>query len=350
MGRRSEHVYGPYKHGERWRLVLATGDGGRSVESFASEGECVEAIAAYRARIAGLQVSEAIVEFLDATRARGLAEGSVVTTGYRLRAVLQVDTRKGTTGGLVADLTPVRARRLLAGYKAAVDTRKGSLASCRAFGAFCVERGYLRTDPFAGCKVEGRKRRGKVQLSIDEGRVFFARALELANGGDVAALGVLLCLTFGCRASEIADRVVRDLDDRGRVLSIPHGKTASARRRLAVPPVLQPAINRAIAPDGRRRRPTDPLLPRDGLPPTRHWLRYHVRRICRMAGVTDVCTHSLRGLAATAATVAQEGAAAVAGLLGHASPTVTERHYLAPGTAAAARAARSFGVLAGGRA
>ena len=47
------------------------------------------------------------------------------------------------------------------------------------------------------------------------------------------------------------------------------------------------------------------------------------------------------GLAATVA---------VAGLLGHASPAVTERHYLAPGAAADARAARSFGVLAGGRA
>lgn len=347
MARRSEHVYGPYKHGDRWRLVFVAGDGKRSVESFASEGECVAAIAEDREKLKGFKVSDAIAEFLDVERDRGLAEGSVATLGYRLRAVLQVDTKR--SGGLVADLTPARARRLLESYRAAVDTKKGALSACRSLGAHCVARGYLRADPFAGCKVGGRKKRGKVQLSIDEGRLFFARALELANAGDIAALGVLLCLTFGCRASEIADRAVRDLDDRGRVLSIPHGKTATARRRLAVPEILRPALARAVAPRGRRRPAGDPMLPRKGLPPTRHWLRYHVRRICKEAEVTDVCTHSLRGLAATAATVAQESAAAVAGLLGHASPAVTERHYLAAGAAADARAARSFGVLTGGK-
>lgn len=47
--------------------------------------------------------------------------------------------------------------------------------------------------------------------------------------------------------------------------------------------------------------------------------------------------------------MAQESAAAVAGLLGHSSSAVTERHYLAAGATANARAVRSLGVLAGGR-
>lgn len=204
MGRRSEHVYGPTKHGKRWRLTFVAGDGRRSVESFASEGECAEAIGAYRARLAGTQVSDAIAEFLDAELERGLRAGTVATLGYRLRAVLQVDAKR--TGGPVADLTPARARRLLEGYEAAVDTRKGALAACRAFGAHCVARRYVRVDPFKDCKVVGQKKRGKPQLSIDEGRLFFATALEKANAGDVAALGVLLSQR---RAAHIFSRIRR---------------------------------------------------------------------------------------------------------------------------------------------
>ena len=42
-----------------------------------------------------------------------------------------------------------------------------------------------------------------------------------------------MALLLGMRASEVLCRVVRDLDDAGRVLWIPLGKTDNARRRLA---------------------------------------------------------------------------------------------------------------------
>lgn len=342
--RKRHHVYGPYPHRSRWRVELITDDGRRSRLSFATEREAAAVADAARARLDGFQVSDAVREYLEHEQRRGLKAGTVATKGYRLRAVLGVDEARGRTGGPVVDLTPARAARLLEGLEASVDTKIGTLSACRAFGSYLVERRLLRADPFAGCKVVGRKRRGKVQLTIDEGRAFFATALELAEAGDVAALAVLLTLALGCRASEITDRRVRDLDDRGTVLVIPVGKTENAARRLLVPDALRPLLARAVLGRGM----VEPLLPREGLPPTRSWLAYHVTRICRAARVTEVCPHSLRGLAATAATRAQESAEAVASFLGHGNTAVAERHYLAPGTRAEVARGRALTVLAGG--
>lgn len=346
--KKRNHVYGPYQHRTRWRVELWTADGRRSRRSFATEREAAAVAEAARSKLEGLQVSDAVAEFLDHETKRGLASGTVATKGYRLRAVLHVDVDAGRTGGLVSDLTPARGEKLIDGYEAAHDTRVGALAACRSFGAYLVGRKLAKVDPFAGCKVVGKKKRGKPQLTIDEGRLFFAKALELADGGDITALAVLLCLTFGCRASEITDRLVRDLDDGGRVLVIPSGKTENAARRLAVPDLLQPLLERVTKAHGRRRGSGEPLLPREGPAPTRWWLDYHVRRICGLAKVTEVCPHSLRGLAATAATKAQESAAAVAGFLGHGSEAVAERHYIATGTRAAVQRDRALTVLAGG--
>ena len=46
-----------------------------------------------------------------------------------------------------------------------------------------------------------------------------------ANVGNDAAVGVLTALLMGMRASEVTDRVVRDLDDEGCLLWIEVGKT-----------------------------------------------------------------------------------------------------------------------------
>ena len=56
-----------------------------------------------------------------------------------------------------------------------------------------------------------------------------------SDNGDKAAVALLLQLVLGLRLSEILSRQVRDIDDGGRVLWIPDGKTKNARRRLSVP-------------------------------------------------------------------------------------------------------------------
>ena len=61
-----------------------------------------------------------------------------------------------------------------------------------------------------------------------------------ANEGDEPAVGVLTAFLMGMRASEVTDRMVRHLDDDGRLLWIEVGKTKRSRRTLEVPALLRP--------------------------------------------------------------------------------------------------------------
>jgi integrase len=104
----------------------------------------------------------------------------------------------------------------------------------------------------------------------------------------VAALTAFL---MGMRASEVTDRVVRDLDDNGKLLWIEVGKTKRSRRTLEVPALLRPYLL-ALAKD---RAPDEQLITRGnstrGNKHGRHWLLRHVRLLCEEAGGRPcVCT------------------------------------------------------------
>lgn len=85
-------------------------------------------------------------------------------------------------------------------------------------------------------------RSGKPQLTEDESRRFLAAALKLGSDGDAGGTAAATALLLGMRASEIADRIVRDLDSGGRILAITAAKTAAGVRRLRVPTLLQPLL------------------------------------------------------------------------------------------------------------
>jgi len=151
---------------------------------------------------------------------------------------------------------------------------------------------------------------------------------------------------MGMRASEVTDRVVRDLDDNGRLLWIDVGKTKRSRRTLEVPALLRPyllALAKGRAPEAQLISRT--VSPR-GAKRERHWLLYHVARLCSKAGIPVVCTHSLRGLHATVATEAGATSHVVASALGHSSPAVTHAHYIEGATARRARTRRVLGKVA----
>jgi integrase len=79
----------------------------------------------------------------------------------------------------------------------------------------------------------------------------------------------------------------RDVDDAARVLWIERAKTRAGDRRLEVPEVLRPQLAALVA----GRAPDAPLFGGHD----RHWVGYHVRRLCRLAKVPVVCPHVLRG-------------------------------------------------------
>ena len=143
---------------------------------------------------------------------------------------------------------------------------------------------------------------------------------------------MLVTLLMGMRASEVTDRVVRGLDDQGRLLWIEVGKTKRSRRTLEVPEVLRPyllALAKDRASDAQLISRT-PL--RNGKKPDRYWLHRRLVAYCKASGVMRVCLHSLRGLHATLATEAGMSSHVVANALGHSSAAVTHAHYIQPGT------------------
>jgi integrase len=340
MRQNGERVHGPYPHHSRWRLVVDR-NGKREKLSFASEAEALRHKEQLLKEIAGRTVSEAVQAHIAHLRDRGLRGSTVGRAETHLRSFFELDAEENgetiafaRTGGLLEDL---RAKQCEALYLAltkrqAVDTHRNTLAAAKSFLAWCVKQGWLRTNPAADVMPVGQRNRGKKQLRIDEARKLVDLCIAKANAGEDAAIGLMTSLLMGLRASEVTDRVVRDLDDQGRLLWIEVGKTKRSRRTLEVPELLRPYLL-ALAKD---RAPEDQLISRTllrtGEEPDRHWLHRHLHAYCDEVKVPQVCVHSLRGLHATLATEAGVSAHAVASALGHTSPAVTHAHYIQAGT------------------
>lgn len=109
-------------------------------------------------------------------------------------------------------------------------THQLDLSAARAFMNWAVSRRYLSANPFAEVRVIGQKKAGKPQLRIDEASRWIDAAMVLVKDGDTAALAALLCLWCGFRASEVLQRVIRDVDQGGAIIWVDRGKTKSSRR------------------------------------------------------------------------------------------------------------------------
>lgn len=260
-----------------------------------------------------------------ATKAR---KSTVITTRHRLTAILQLST----SDRLLRSITPKVAARLYAervakGGRAA--THRGELGCASRFGAHCAARGWLPANPFEAIEPVGVVSTGKPQLRVNEARQF---ARTVAGEDSREATAVLMALLMGLRAHEVVERVVRDVDDGGRLLWITSSKTRAGVRQVAIPEVLRARLLKLI----EGRAPTERLF----VNMTRYSLYHHVKRFVRAAGVPDVGPHGLRGTFATLAVTGEltglaqpaVGARALAPQFGHEDDGETmRRHYLAPG-------------------
>jgi integrase len=223
-----------------------------------------------------------------------------------------------------------------------VDTHRSMLAEARMLAKFCVGKGWLRASPLDGVEGKGKRRHGKPQLRIDEARRWMAKATEFADAGEAGAVAAMMALLLGMRASEIVSRVVRDLDDDGRLLWIPDSKTEAGKRTLRVPEVLQPYLGRLATGQNAEAR----LFGEHW----RDWPREWVQAICKAAEVPVVCAHSMRGLHSTLAMDAGVTGHVVAASLGHERVSTTIESYAKPEAVAGAQQRRTLRVLAGGAA
>jgi integrase len=330
-----EGVHGPYKHRLRWRVIEVAADGRRSMVSFESEREARDYIREARQVAHGRTIGEAVTAFLDARREEGangkpLRASTVKLDEWRLLGFLRLPLEDGP----LTAMTRAAARKLLEKRKAEVkvDTLVGELSAASRWARWCRAKGWLPGDPFEDLRVVGERSAGKPQLRTDGARAFLRVALEEESREGLAAAMALL---MGMRASEITNLTVADVDDGARVVWITRAKTRRGERRLEVPSTLVGRLWMLSAGrDGRERLFGDV---------DRHWLHYHVVRLCDRARLPRVTPHGLRGTWATLSMRALP-TEQVAAALGH-DPKVTISNYAEPGSEESAASKRLAGTL-----
>lgn len=346
--REGEKVSGPYAHGNQFRLQIRNADGKLRRVAFATLDAANRAKALSGRELSPTSVDQAVTAYLKHLRDTGtIKEGTKQTHWYRMRAFFRLGAKDGVlienSGGSLRSLTKEKCQALYNQLReeSAVDTHRGCLTLAKAFGEWCVKQGMLRVNPIAEIEPQGERQRGKKQLRVDEARKLIATCCREAEKGDASAVAVMTALLLGPRATEVVSREVRDLDDDGWLLWIDKSKTKAGERTLEIPAFLHPHLKRLA--EGKKE-PTDRLFTIKN----RHWLLYHLHRLCKLAGVSEVCTHSLRGLHSTLAAEHGTTGHVVAKALGHTSFNTTRKHYVQPGTVERVAQGKVLGILAPG--
>lgn len=244
------------------------------------------------------------------------------------------------------------------GKPPSADTQRCYLKHAKMFARWCVKRGWLRgPSPCDTVEAVGKRRYGKPQLSRRELLQLIDKCLELAGQDDLGAAAVLVAVCTGLRASEVLSREVKDLDleqdpDTGAdvpVLRICDNaerafklKTGDSARSVQIHPLLQPVLDRLAA----GKAPADPLFPGTHAGRRRRqWLWTEVGRITRLAGVSVVCAHALRGSLATGAAASGVRVDLISAVLGHSDSSITKQHYIQRGTLERAQLERAQSLL-----
>ena len=346
---RGRRVLGPYRiSGTRWRIVVVEGSGSRTARNFETEGEAIQVIRSLNREIRRADektIAVARDEYEMYLRdEKQNKERSYTATLWRLGIFFpheELSLPALTPTKCASYYQALRFRETKYGKPLAVDSHRNILAEARTFLKWCAGKGYLRANPLEGVQGTGKRRHGKPQLRIDEARRWQAKALAFADEGEAGAVAALVTLVMGLRAGEVVSRVVRDLDDRGKLLWIPDSKTEAGKRTLQVPEMLgQHLVGLA---EGKK---SNELL--FGYH-DRNWPRKWVARICKAAGVPRVTAHGMRGLHGTLAVETGLSAHTVAAALGHESATTTLQSYAKAGAGASARQQKVLTVLAGGK-
>jgi integrase len=345
--RKGERVLGPYPIGKQWRVVVVGLGGERDSRFYPTEEKAKQVVRSVRREFERYG-AKTVQEGFDAYELflrddKGNKTRSAADTIYRMgvffpdREMLLRDlTEKACSGYYDA----LRARKTRLGRPFSVDSHRAILAEAKTFLRWCVKKQWTAKNWLEHVEGVGKKKHGKPQLRIDEARKWIAKAVELADEGEQGAVAAMLALVMGMRANEIVSRVVRDLDDDGRLLWIPTSKTEAGKRTLQVPPFLQ----RYLKELAKGKSPEALLFGQHW----RDWIRKWVARICAGAKVPRVTAHSMRGLHSTLAVEHGVSAQVVAASLGHESSRTTVQSYIKPEAVAGAQQRRVLSVLQGG--
>jgi integrase len=304
-------------------VVFLLHSGERVSRTYSDRESAMRAVRRYTPESSAPTLSQALADYMTDMERRGLKKTTRTTTWHRLRKLVE-----GSGATRVDRFSEHQAKAL---YQALAETTAGDTAlntlnQARTWGRWLVDTRRASTNPWLVVKPRERRRSraNRDQLRVDELRKLTAVCFdELAEESSEGALATLCCLYLGLRASEVCGLRVRDIDDGARLLWVADSKTDAGRRLLEVPEVLQPSLVVACA----GKRPSDSVLSL-----SRYGVYYHVKRLCKAAGVPEKGPHSLRGSHSTLAMSAGATGQQAAQALGHTSEAVTFRHYVEAGT------------------
>jgi len=334
-------VTGPYREGDKWRLVLFE-HGKRSAKLY-EDRETAELV---RGRILdaadarfGRTIGQAVDEWIEFKQKSECVERTLRAMREKL-AFLPSDL-------LLLSLSQDKAESLyleLTTHQAAA-THHASLKFAKALFRWCIKKKYVEQNPFVEVQKIGKANKGKLQLRTDEAKRLSNYLIERASRGDYRALALLVQVLLGLRSGEVLGMKKRDLDCGGTQVVVEGTKNENAKRivKLKDAPIVQELLARRIAP----LAPEALIFVPDArtVPLSTTSLHKALVMFCKHAGVPQVCPHSLRGLNATLAVEAGDTCSAVARALGHGSDAITRKHYIAQRALDSARTARVASAL-----
>ena len=150
-------VNGPYKHGRKWRVVYTRGSGAARETEYDAFDTRAEADACIEGAVdvkQGFTIRKAVDAYLEAKRERGLAGTTIENYEHRLWRLLGLPSNCARpvrwVGGRGSEL-------YAASVYGAGDTHINGLNVGRMWGAWCVKKRILKSNPFED--VEALRRR-----------------------------------------------------------------------------------------------------------------------------------------------------------------------------------------------
>jgi integrase len=350
-------VLGPYAEKDRWRIIILE-KGVRRSEYLATLPEARKRMSQLKKQHGKAEAFTVGMMLEEYTKEREVL-GKVLPLTSQMEAARIRDFLASILELRVSSVTSTIAARLYADLIASPNRRSGKLLSVATHRAYLIfakalfnwaaKKGITGSSPFSEVTPVGKPNAGKTQLRIEEARRFVQVALnDYETHRRPMALAAVMALTMGLRASEILQRKVRDLDDDCGILWIDSGKTRNAKRHLRIPEFLRPHLRELVGNQSQDAYLFVSSLSGKPVRPPILWAA--VQRLCLAAGVTAVCTHSLRGLYATLAVESGALSETVASSLGHGSFAMTEKHYAQASSVSNVRTARVDQLLTSGRA
>lgn len=262
--------------------------------------------------------------YLDELRDREVTHEYIVSVSCHLRLMFPDRDNQHVT-----QLHPDVCKRLYRDLRKlgkSVDYQRNCLITSRSMCKWLKEEGVIESNPFASIEGKGKRKKGKTQLTMDESKRFLDACVDYehptlrADGRNrmrtpkldpqIGVTAAMTCLLLGLRCSEIARLTPRSIDEGGTVLRVEQTKTEAGKRKLKIPEVLQSRMPALVAADI-----------------TRNHISNWVHKMCRIADVTEVGPHALRGTHASLATEVGATGPQITAALGHGSQTVTKGHY-----------------------